>query len=927
MNDATEFESSLAGTIDFFQNLRRKLGVLEAEVGAQRNVLHTVTTSVTSFQEDRQTDRQTLVTLASNFETQTAQLAKLQTDVHLLNEQLTQVETLVGGIQQDQQQARQTLTTLVADLRTQSTALRQELESALQQQTVPIARVAALEEQLASKARELEGLLASFQTSGQEAQAIRDRMTAFESRFEHLDQNARSITDTLADLNVAIERHERAQDVLGQMVEASKIIEPQLQTQQTRLDELAESSAVVRQDLQTVRQDFSRLATEFETQRQALAETGQNRQDLQKHQDRLRHLETLITKASADTGSTRQILNVLQSDLATQSDTLRELDQTWREGLAAYQDRLSQLENTIAGASLHPPTPTPDLSSTISSQESPFLVDAPQEQESPFLDPPQEQASPFLVDPPQEQASPFLVDPPQEQASPFLVDAPQEQESPFLDPPQEQASPFLDPPQEQASPFLDPPQEQASPFLDPPQEQASPFLTAIPEGSIETPSTTMLAIERERIDDLAASVVSAREEQQELQLELTSVQDTLATQHEYLSNLRDILAEQLQAQQQRLDELETTLDILRQAPANATETDLLPLRETLTTQAGMLDQLQHAVEQQLQAQRQHLDELEAAIRNLSQTPALEVDLQPLHDTLAEHTGTLDQLRQNTQQQFAALTTALDNQRLDFQEAVGRIGDLQQEIQQLQQQTAAEPATEQYSQPKTEDTHTRELRLNLETLQNSVTLLETRLTGQAQAFSSSFEQFQTLNTDIEDLQQQLAKLESSRRFGMLEQGLAAQEQEIAQLTDAVQQIKRDSQQIGEAVRQDGHDSKIAALEERLNQQHQQLTDLSATVEAIRADSKATQEKVLTMAANVAQRIHEFQNQSITAKTAQGEQLQEVEQKLILLQAAVETMETQRKPRRWFSMPATFTTIAFTVGAAFLAVLAQVIWTTG
>jgi chromosome segregation ATPase len=869
MNDATEFESSLAGTIDFFQNLRRKLGVLEAEVGAQRNVLHTVTTSVTSFQEDRQTDRQTLVTLASNFETQTAQLAKLQTDVHLLNEQLTQVETLVGGIQQDQQQARQTLTTLVADLRTQSTALRQELESALQQQTVPIARVAALEEQLASKARELEGLLASFQTSGQEAQAIRDRMTAFESRFEHLDQNARSITDTLADLNVAIERHERAQDVLGQMVEASKIIEPQLQTQQTRLDELAESSAVVRQDLQTVRQDFSRLATEFETQRQALAETGQNRQDLQKHQDRLRHLETLITKASADTGSTRQILNVLQSDLATQSDTLRELDQTWREGLAAYQDRLSQLENTIAGASLHPPTPTPDLSSTISSQESPFLVDAPQEQESPFLDPPQEQASPFL----------------------------------------------------------DPPQEQASPFLDPPQEQASPFLTAIPEGSIETPSTTMLAIERERIDDLAASVVSAREEQQELQLELTSVQDTLATQHEYLSNLRDILAEQLQAQQQRLDELETTLDILRQAPANATETDLLPLRETLTTQAGMLDQLQHAVEQQLQAQRQHLDELEAAIRNLSQTPALEVDLQPLHDTLAEHTGTLDQLRQNTQQQFAALTTALDNQRLDFQEAVGRIGDLQQEIQQLQQQTAAEPATEQYSQPKTEDTHTRELRLNLETLQNSVTLLETRLTGQAQAFSSSFEQFQTLNTDIEDLQQQLAKLESSRRFGMLEQGLAAQEQEIAQLTDAVQQIKRDSQQIGEAVRQDGHDSKIAALEERLNQQHQQLTDLSATVEAIRADSKATQEKVLTMAANVAQRIHEFQNQSITAKTAQGEQLQEVEQKLILLQAAVETMETQRKPRRWFSMPATFTTIAFTVGAAFLAVLAQVIWTTG
>jgi uncharacterized coiled-coil protein SlyX len=207
------------------------------------------------------------------------------------------------------------------------------------------------------------------------------------------------------------------------------------------------------------------------------------------------------------------------------------------------------------------------------------------------------------------------------------------------------------------------------------------------------------------------------------------------------------------------------------------------------------------------------------------------------------------------------------------------------------------------------------------------LLETRLTGQTQAFSSNFEQFQGLSTDIQDLQQQVAKLESSRRLGSIEQGLVAQEQGIAQLTDAIQQIKLDSQQIGEAVRHDGRDSKITELEEKLNEQHDQLTGLSATVEAMRSDAKATQEKVLTMAANVAQRIHEFQNQLIAAKTAQGEQLQEVEQKLILLQAAVETMESQRKPRRWFSMPATFTTIVFTVGAAFLAVLAQVIWTTG
>jgi chromosome segregation ATPase len=119
----------------------------------------------------------------------------------------------------------------------------------------------------------------------------------------------------------------------------------------------------------------------------------------------------------------------------------------------------------------------------------------------------------------------------------------------------------------------------------------------------------------------------------------------------------------------------------------------------------------------------------------------------------------------------------------------------------------------------------------------------------------------------------------------------------------------------------------ALETRLHEQQEHLTGLSATVEAIRTDTRVTQEKVLTMAANVAQRIHEFQNQLLAAKTAQGEQLQEVEQKLIWLQAAVETLESQRKPRRWFSMPATFTTIVFTVGVAFLAVLAQIIWTIG
>ena len=916
MNDATEFESSLAGTIDFFQNLRRKLGVLEAEAGAQHELLRTVAASVASFQHDRQADRQTLAALAGNFETQTAQLVKLQTDIRLLGEELAQVETLAGGLRQDQEQARQTLATLVEDMRTQGTTLRQELESDLKQRIVPIARVAALEEQLTARAGEMDGLLAAFQTSNQEARTVQSRMTALESRFEQIDRNARSITGTLTDLSAAIERHERTRDVLDRLVEASEAIEPQLQMQRTRLDELAESSTEVRQDLQEVRRDFSRLTGELESQRQTLAETGQTRQDLQKQQDRLKYLETLVTKVSADTSSTRQILNVLQSDLAVQSDTLRELDQTWREGLTAYQDRLTLLESTVAESALHARSPSQEPSPAASAQESPFLDAA---EESPFLEPQQE--------------SPFLEP---QQESPFLEP---QQESPFLEPQQE--SPFLEPQQE--SPFLEPQQE--SPFLEPQQE--SPFLVAVNDQADETPPT-MPAIERERFDELAASLASAREEQQELRgelaaslasareeqqelrLELTTVQNTLATQYDYLTNLRDILADQLASQQQRLGELEAGLATLRQAPSGAADSDLQPLKEALAIQQGTLEQLRHAVEHQLHEQRQRLEEIEAALGNLPQAPAPapEADLQPLHDAFAEHAGTMNHLRENTQQQFGALTATLDKQQLELQEVVERIDLIQRDIERIQRQpTAPEPLAERRHGLDADDVYAQELRQHLETLQDSVTLLETRLTGQAQAFSSNFEQFQGLNTDIQDLQQQVANLESSPRLDTLEQGLAGQERDIAQLADSLQQIKLDSQQIGEAIRQDGRDSAIAELEEKLNAQQEQLSGMSATVDAMRADAKATQEKVLTMAANVAQRIHEFQNQLMAAKTAQGEQLQEVEQKLIMLQAAVETMETHRKPRRWFSMPATFTTIAFTVGAAFLAVLAQVLWTTG
>jgi len=123
-------------------------------------------------------------------------------------------------------------------------------------------------------------------------------MTALESQLAHLDQNARSLVRALAGLQTDIEQHDRMLDAFNQIADASKAIEPQLQAQQTRLDEFAESSVAAQQDLQTIRQDLAHLTAEFETQRDALADAGQARLDLQRHQDRLKYLETLLNKVS-----------------------------------------------------------------------------------------------------------------------------------------------------------------------------------------------------------------------------------------------------------------------------------------------------------------------------------------------------------------------------------------------------------------------------------------------------------------------------------------------------------------------------------------------------------------------------------------------------------------------------------------------------
>ena len=113
MNDAAEFETSLTGAIDFFQNLRRKLGALDAETGVQHDQLQGLAASVTA-------------------------------------------------IRQDQQQLEQALAALTGHLQTQGDALRQELQSALEQRA-PAEQIAGLEAQLT---RHAEGLRQLQETLG-----------------------------------------------------------------------------------------------------------------------------------------------------------------------------------------------------------------------------------------------------------------------------------------------------------------------------------------------------------------------------------------------------------------------------------------------------------------------------------------------------------------------------------------------------------------------------------------------------------------------------------------------------------------------------------------------------------------------------------------------------------------------------------------
>ncbi|CDH46779.1 hypothetical protein [Candidatus Contendibacter odensensis] len=386
MNDATEFESSLDGAIGFFQNLRRKLGTLEAETSAQQDRLQAIATSVATLQRDAQVEHQSLADLVRDSHAQAGQLTEIVTDGRRLDAQVGVIENLIADFQQDQQHLRQTLTTLTTGLHTQHADLRQEWQSVLEQQAAaPIAQIEALEQQLSVQTREMHSLLLSIQALSHDARMSRDGMKALESQFgqhdsqleqlahsvksgqerlEQLGANAEtqshhlqrleSVLDTLSQATETgaetvreqlEEQQTRFDDLTGSLATVwqdsqtlQETVREQFEEQQTRFDDLTGSLATIWQDAQALQEEVGRLNGEFETQRHAVTDVAQARQDLQKQQERLKHLETVMGKVSADTNSTRQILNVLQTDFTNQSDLLRELDQNWRDRLAAYQD-------------------------------------------------------------------------------------------------------------------------------------------------------------------------------------------------------------------------------------------------------------------------------------------------------------------------------------------------------------------------------------------------------------------------------------------------------------------------------------------------------------------------------------------------------------------------------------------------------------
>ncbi|MFZ4789704.1 MAG: hypothetical protein ACOYMW_02190 [Candidatus Competibacteraceae bacterium] len=811
MNDAAEFETSLTGAIDFFQNLRRKLETLDTETGVQ-------------------------------------------------HDQLQNIATTVAALRQDQQQAGQTLAVFADRLRVQGDALRQELQSAVEQQ-VPAEQLTALETRLASHTADLRGLLAAMQTLGQDTQTLREQVQTLSASLEPL--------------------------------------EPAIRAGQEQWRQLYQDVAEVKNDLAA--------------QRHALGNADQLQQSLQRQQDRLKHVETFMGKVAADTNSTRQILNVLQTDLTTQSDTLREFDQFWRDSFATAQDRPLALETSVAAVPAV--SSVPDSTAFVLAQE------------------PLDELTSAIAAIRQEHA-----DVQQELAAAQAALADQDERLTGQDADlialrnslSEQLQNQQDQLGELASAISD---LRQAPVVATGVDDLAADLTALHEAL--TPRIEMLdelqqSTQRQIHDhwDQISQIEAALNELRQAPAAVPEIAD-LATAPaarseilmpwiEALDEAQQALRQQVQTQQEQIGEIETTINEFRQPPAAVAAIDDLaaessaPPDAALTSRIEALDNAQQALRQQAQVQQEQLGEIETALNALRQEPAMETatelfnaELANLHHALAEQHATLTELRQTTELQIAELSSVVERQRQ---------AEMQHELSQsVRSADSALPA--------------EEIRQSLADLQETVAVLENRLVSQAQAFSGNFEQFRGLRADIQGVQDHLSKLESSpRQLTALERSLAEQAQDVAQLREALQQVQADSQQMAEATLQGGA-SQVIDLEVRLAEQSEQLNLFSTVLETIRTDAKATQDKVVTMATNVAKRMHEFQNQMTVVETTQGERLQELEQKIIWLQAALETRENQPKPRRWFGMPASLTSIVLMVGTALLMVVTRTAWTAG
>ena len=963
MNNATELESSIDEALGFFQNLRRSLGTLEAEASAQHDRLRAVAASVATLQQDWQADHQSLANLTSDSSTQAGQLAELRTDNHRLDTQLNTVENLIAGIQQDQQHLRQNLTTLTTELHAQQADLRQDWQSLVEQQAGPLARIEALEQQLSTQVVELSNLQTSLQGLSQDARTVQNSVTALESQIgQHnsqlgqLEHTVHSGQERLEQIGTRAENQDqhlhRLENALGTL---NQTTETSAETLREQLQNLQVSIQTLNQDARTIQGGVATLESQIGQHHNQLKQLEQT---VNTDQKRLEQIDTRTEDQDQHLHQIDSALSTLNQTTATSAETLREqieeqraqfddltgsLATIWqdaqtlqeevtrissefeirsrtfadgtqtRQDLQKQQERLKHLETLMGKVSADTNSTRQILNvlQTDLTNQSDLLRELDQNWRDTLITH-QDRSGP-AESPVGEPSSPSSTHAPISELEDHLAASRQAYAS--LQQEISVVQGTLTGQGERLSEIQNTLQEQ----LQTQQERLGQIEAALANTQgAPSPETVPVNIQPAFASD--SGVATA---------DLAALHETLTAQIGALNELREVTQQQSHAQQERLSQLEAALAAIQQAPApDAVATaDPTTLNEALAVQIGALSELRETTQQQLQTQQERLSQLEAALAAIQQTPAPDAaavaDLSTLHETLAAQAGALNDLREISQQRFSAF----ENQKLDFQHAANSIGDLHQETQDLQQQLTRLVSVITQQQSAGSDLQPQELHQDLEMLQQAMVELESRMASQTQTVNSNTEKFRDLRAEIHNLQQNFAALDVlPEQLQTLYQNLNSQERQVTQIKQTVQQLQQDSQQLSIEL-QSHHDegSSIAALETRMAEQRDQMDNLTATIETIQSDARINQEKVVTMATNVAKRIFEFQDKLTISETVQTERLQEAEQKIIQLQAALEILQTTLKGRSWFKMPATFTTIMLTVGTAFLGILAKVIWT--